>query len=135
MKKIFLSKAILVPIILIIAIIIGVIVTNNKKANLATNDVTPQVEKVSIRGKITQIVTISEERATILVEGKLEEDTIYDAASVSITKDSTITRIPNSKTLKISDIKIGDTVEVNFDGSVAESYPVQATAKWITIIK
>jgi hypothetical protein len=35
---------------------------------------------------------------------------------------------------KVTDLKVGDTVEVFFKGPVAESYPVQGTAEIVRII-
>jgi len=91
-------------------------------------------DKASIRGYVTEMI-ISETGANILVEGKTEEDTEFDKASVSINSDTVIKKDGIKGKLSISDIKKGDKVEVVFTGAVAESYPVQGTAKAIRIIK
>jgi len=90
--------------------------------------------KASIRGYVTEII-ISESGANILVEGKIEEDTEFDKASVSINSDTVIKKDGIKGKLNVSDIKRGDKVEVVFTGAVAESYPVQGTAKSIRILK
>ncbi|WP_096156272.1 DUF3221 domain-containing protein [Bacillus sp. FJAT-45066] len=89
--------------------------------------------KIGIRGTVTEISPDGEYGA-ILVEGKVEEDTDFDKASVRITKDTLIQKDALSKLHVFSDIQVGDMVEVIFDGPVAESYPVQGTASIIRII-
>lgn len=91
-------------------------------------------EKVGIRGYITEIAVSSTE-ASILVEGKIEEDTVFDKASVSINSDTVISKDGIKGKLSVSDIKRGDKAEVVFIGAAAESYPVQGTAKSIRILK
>jgi beta-N-acetylhexosaminidase len=85
-------------------------------------------DKIGIRGIITDLSMNDQQEVTnILVEGNVEEDTIYDKASVSITKDTKI-NAPEK-------LKKGMKVEVIFTGPVAESYPVQGRAKVITVIE
>jgi hypothetical protein len=88
---------------------------------------------IDIRGIVTQI-TIDSEEGSILVEGKVEDDTEYDKASIRVTRDTIIQNDSLSKSYKLSDIQIADKVEVAFKGPVAESYPVQASADIIRII-
>ena len=88
---------------------------------------------IDIRGIVTQI-TIDNEEGSILVEGKVEDDTRYDKANIHVTKDTIIQKDSLSKSFKLSDIQMGDKVEVVFKGPVAESYPVQASADIIRII-
>lgn len=89
--------------------------------------------QIGIRGSIQQI-TPTADGATILVEGNVEEDTSYDKAHIRINKDTNI-KDNSNKTLQISDLQEGDTVEVSFIGPVAESYPVQGVAHTITVIR
>lgn len=91
-------------------------------------------DKASIRGYVAEIV-ISKTGANILVEGKIEEDTEFDKASVSINSETVIKKDGIEGKIEVSDIKKGDKVEVVFTGAVAESYPVQGTAKSIRILK
>ncbi len=90
--------------------------------------------KIGIRGEITSI-EIGEDGATLLVEGKKEEDTIYDKASVRIDSNTTIQKKDSNDKIEISDIEIGDIVEIIFTGAVAESYPVQGKAKIVRLIE
>ncbi|SDW47965.1 DUF3221 domain-containing protein [Tepidimicrobium xylanilyticum] len=92
-------------------------------------------EKIGIRGQITEIY-IDEENLFIqgiLVEGEVEEDTIYDSANVTINDDTKI--LKDEQEVTVDYLEEGLTVEVVFDGPVAESYPVQGTAKEIIIIE
>jgi len=89
--------------------------------------------KIGIRGKVMSIVN-GKDGITILVEGKVENDTIYDKASVKISKEAIITENKLGAILDISDIKVGQTVEIVFDGAVAESYPVQGRALTVHLI-
>lgn len=92
-------------------------------------------ESIGIRGEIKEIYTDEDSLLVqnILVEGEIQDDTMYDSAHVTITNDTEIFRGDEKAT--IEDIEEGLTVEVVFDGSVAESYPVQGTAKKIIIIE
>ena len=89
--------------------------------------------QIGIRG-IVKDIKINNEEGTILVEGKVEDDTAYDKASVRISKDTVILKGSSDKKLKISDIKLGDKVEVVFEGPVAESYPIQVGSSIVRII-
>jgi beta-N-acetylhexosaminidase len=94
-----------------------------------------EAEKIDIRGEITDIIFDNDKNVTsILVEGKKEIDTYYDKASVRINEDTTIFDKKSNSEIDISKLKKSDKVEVIFDGEVAESYPVQATAKKIYLI-
>lgn len=79
-------------------------------------------------GVITQI-NPNGEYGTILIE----KDQFK--ASIKIIKNTEIVYKLDDKINKFSDLKIGMEIEVVFDGPVAESYPLQGTAKAIYIIK
>jgi hypothetical protein len=90
---------------------------------------------IGIRGVVTDIVQ-GKDGITMLVEGKLEHDTSFDKASVTVNMKSTVLRGNTTITglFAFSEIRKGDTVEVTFDGPVAESYPVQGTAATVRIL-
>ena len=92
-----------------------------------------------VRGKITNVSTSASGAVlgSILIEGKKEKDTSVDKAMTRITDKTAIFRMQNGKRVeaKFSDLKAGQTVEATFSGPVAESYPVQATAKEILILE
>lgn len=92
----------------------------------------PAPFKADIRGVITSLDAAAGPKAlgVILVEGAIEADTSYDRAYVSATA-STAIREADGAALNWSALKEGDRVEAQFIGPVAESYPVQATAKTI----
>ncbi|NLZ52042.1 MAG: DUF3221 domain-containing protein [Thermoanaerobacteraceae bacterium] len=91
-------------------------------------------DSVGIRGEITEIILDDDEKvAAVLVEGKVESDTVYDKARVAIAKDSVILKT-NGQELQPQDLEQGMKVEVVFQGPVAESYPVQAQAKAIRVL-
>ena len=90
-------------------------------------------DKIGIRGTVIDI-NVDEESAIITVEGKLEEDTMYDKAIVEITKDTMIQKDSMSTLFQISDIEKGSMVEVVFKGGIKESYPVQGTADIVRIV-
>jgi beta-N-acetylhexosaminidase len=74
---------------------------------------------------------------SILVEGSVENDTQFDKASIAITPETQIfeqvgqTQSPAS----FEALQTGQQVEAWFTGPVAESYPVQAVASDIVILK
>jgi hypothetical protein len=89
---------------------------------------------IGIRGSVTAISGNSTE-GNILVEGKVEEDTSFDKASVRVTKETGIRKGTSKTRLTLADIKLGDVVEVVMKGPVAESYPVQGLADSIVILR
>ncbi len=90
-------------------------------------------EKIGIRGIVTNIMNNGDE-GTMLVEGSIEVDTMYDKALVRIAKDTLIQKDNMSRLFEITDIEEGSMVEVIFEGAVAESYPVQGTAAVVRIL-
>lgn len=95
-------------------------------------------KKADVRGTITS-VTSTEGKGmlgNIRVEGKLEEDTNVDAASIRVTDKTKLEKMQNGKKASavFSDFKKGTKVEAGFSGPVAESYPVQANAAWILLL-
>lgn len=91
------------------------------------------VNKIGIRGVVKDI-NLGKDGANLLVEGKVQEDTIYAKATVHIDIHTKITKDKSGTTYKISDIKLGDTIEVNFTGAVDKSDPVWGTAQNINIV-
>lgn len=72
----------------------------------------------------------------IIVEGKIDADTQYDKALVGINQSTQI-EIRSANGIsegKLTDLEIGDSVEITFIGPIATSYPVQATAGRIVIL-
>lgn len=92
------------------------------------------IETIGIRGEIKEIYTDEESARiqSIIVEGPVEDDTMYDSASITVDNNTTIYK--GDEKVTVEDLEEGLTVEVIFDGAVAESYPVQGTAKKIKIL-
>ncbi|NLX62988.1 MAG: DUF3221 domain-containing protein [Tissierellia bacterium] len=92
-------------------------------------------DTIGIRGEIKEIYT-SEDGLTItgiLVEGEVQDDTMYDSGSITINEDTEI--YMGEEEVTPEELSVGLMVEIIFDGPVAESYPVQGTAKKIIIIE
>lgn len=98
---------------------------------------------VDIRGNIVSIHRADAQSrgkgiiGSLLIEGTIEKDTKFDKASVII-KDKT--RIFEQKgrsrrSVTFDYLKVGQKVQARFTGPVLESYPVQATATEIVILK
>ncbi len=102
-----------------------------------------QTGEVDIRGDITNIRLAdaqSREMGVIghvLIEGVVEEDTKFDKASVKITDKTYIyeQKGQDRRLVTFNSLKIGQRVQARFIGPVMESYPVQATAIEIVILK
>lgn len=96
----------------------------------------PAPFKADIRGDITSLEDAAGPKTVgvMLVEGEIEKDTQYDRAYVSATASTDVMEADGTE-LNWSDLKEGDRVEAQFIGPVAESYPVQATAKTIVRLK
>jgi beta-N-acetylhexosaminidase len=100
-------------------------------------------KKVSIRGSLASAGQASEDEkkggllGNLLVEGSKDKDTEYDKATVKVTKATKIYRQIGRelKEASFDDLKGGVKVEIWFQGPVAESFPVQATAGKIVITR
>jgi hypothetical protein len=98
-------------------------------------------DQPDIRGRITGIVPAPgmESRKIVgfvRIEGRRDSTTGYDKAAVTVTDSTVITLTFDGKqaTGGFADIREGDSVEASFTGPVRESYPVQATARHISIL-
>ncbi len=104
---------------------------------------TPTGKEADIRGNITilkQADLQGRERGilgTVLIEGVMEKDTEFDRALVTITNKTRILEQEGQvyRSMTFNDIKAGQKVQAKFTGTVLESYPVQATAIEIVILK
>lgn len=108
----------------------------NDATNPVENGQTPPnddpIEKTyDIIGTITSM-DVTNEQVNILVEGDLTPETNFDKASIRI-DDQTKVYADQEEAVK-DDLIVGMTVKVNFEGPVAESYPVQAYAKTVTMV-
>lgn len=91
-------------------------------------------KKIAIRGKITKLTQADNgDGFNLFVEGKQEDDTWYDKASVRINPNTKVYK--GNEALSVKDLKEGMTIEIKYDGPVLESYPVQMGADIITIIQ
>lgn len=109
-------------------------------ANLGCTSIpAPPASPPAIRGSITQRSAGSggDLLGSILVEGQTEEGTSFDKASIAITGNTRIFEQigQNRQQTTFAALQVGRQVEAWFDGPVAESYPVQATASDIVILK
>ena len=82
-----------------------------------------------------EILTLSQTGniSGIYVEGEESEEFDITAASITINKETELLD-ENGKSIKFEKLNEGNVVEVEFVGDLAESYPVQATAKTIRIV-
>jgi hypothetical protein len=74
---------------------------------------------------------------TLLIEGRIQSGTSVDKAMVTVT-DKTLVYLEDAHGRHLVDFSylgVGQTVAVTITGPVAESYPVQATASAIVILK
>ena len=95
--------------------------------------------RADVRGKI-ETVNLNMKGVPggmLLIEGTKEKDTQHDKASVRLTKATKVYKWVDGKKkeAKVADLKKGATVQADFTGPVAESYPVQATAKEVLILE
>lgn len=123
----------------------GILVFANNKSSIAKNDVNSNgehedisgvngdVNDIAIRG-IVKDISIDNGLTSVRVEGNLEKDTRYDIANILVGKDTIIKKGNSSSNLKVSDLKIGQKIEVVFQGPEGRSYPVTANAYSINII-
>ncbi|VDN47615.1 conserved exported protein of unknown function [Petrocella atlantisensis] len=91
----------------------------------------PLEKTFDIIGTITSL-DISDEQVHILVEGDITPDTNYDKASIRVDNNTKV--FADQEEAERDDLIVGMTVKVKFEGPVAESYPVQAYAKTVTMV-
>jgi len=103
----------------------------------------PAAGDADIRGVVTSAavydVTDPSQEAVgcLMVEAPKGDDVPYDRASVAITTRTLVFAEAGGRRTRVHPALPelnGKTVEVVFTGAVAESYPVQATAAYVTIL-
>lgn len=95
-------------------------------------DIIGEVKKIeTVKGDGTDVI------GRLLIEGSRKGNTAVDRATVTVTnKTRILEQVGNDlKPSKLSSIVVGQPVEARFTGPVAESYPVQAAAGEIVILR
>ncbi len=97
--------------------------------------------KADIRGTISSLEIVEDENGerlvSMLVEGEVEPDTIVDRARVTVSDETPIVVVGSEedRNVTVDELEPGIMVQVLFDGPVRESYPVQASAAVVVILK
>lgn len=99
--------------------------------------IAPPTGEPSIRGVITTITPGEGSLGAVLVEETSAQGLSFDKASLAITKDTKILRgaAGSFERIAFADLTKGMLVEVWVTGPVRESYPVQADADTIVVLK
>ena len=84
--------------------------------------------EIGVRGTVKNIVQ-GKDGITFLVEGKKQNDTHYDIASITVNSQTILENVDS-----YSDIKEGSVVEVAMPEFVAQSYPVMGAAIKLKVI-
>ncbi len=91
-------------------------------------------EPPGITGTVTSVVAGDDRPASILVEGPTQPaGAVADKAQVTIAPSTQVFGPDGSQTAA-STIVPGASVKVWFEGAVAESYPVQGTARAVQVL-
>lgn len=90
-----------------------------------------------IRGTVTQVFSSDNQIISIFVEGNLDQDTLYEKAIVGIGRKTLVyyKQDGNFKETTIEALSVNSQIEALFTGPIATSFPVQATAEEIVILK
>lgn len=120
-------------VVLILSLIIGALVGCTEESIDTEKPSDSQFVEYGVAG---EIVEIKEDEAsgtmTILVKGDENNGATYTEGWVTINEE---TKIYKNELVKEDALEINMYVNVFFDGPVAESFPVQGTAKQINIIE
>lgn len=115
-------------------LVLGLFTTGQNQVSMALDK-----RKADIRGTITNVSITDEKKnlGRLRVEGKIESDTGFDKAMIRVTATTKLEKSLKGKSVpaNISEFKEGCQVEAGFEGPVAESYPVQATAGWLLLLE
>ncbi|QNU66952.1 hypothetical protein EHE19_019355 [Ruminiclostridium herbifermentans] len=84
--------------------------------------------EIGVRGTVKDIVQ-GKDGVTFLVEGKYQNDTLYDIASITVNSQTILENIDS-----YSEIKEGSVVEIAMPQFVVQSYPVMSAAVKLTVI-
>lgn len=108
-----------------------------------TSTGTVEISQADIRGVITSAQKFDAQSASqgkigsLLIEGVNEADTRYDKASVRITDQTRILSQSGNvmSPTTFEELRVGQRVQATFTGSVLQTYPVQATADEVVLLK
>ncbi len=93
-------------------------------------------EKIDIQGYIKEVNNNSGICVVYIERNGLSTKKFkYDKAYVAVSKETVIKDLNTDETLKKSDLKVGQLVNVTFAGDVQEIYPVRGTAGSLKIVE
>jgi hypothetical protein len=125
MKKIYL--------LLVLSLLIVTLVACNEDQNNSQELPNSEFVEYGVAGEIVEIKTEEKsDNMIILVKGDEDNGATYTEGWVTITES---TKIYMSEGVDMDALELNMYVNVFFDGPVAESFPVQGTAKQINIIE
>ncbi len=104
----------------------------NKDKNQSTDEnihKTPEIPDDGTEFVLTGIVTAISDRIEIEV---INSDYAFGIYWVLVSESTTLQRADGSA-ISLSDIKVGDTVEITYGGQVMMSYPPQIAARKVTL--
>jgi len=78
--------------------------------------------------------TVLENNVSLLVEPEQGSDELRSSDKIAVHANDAGIYDANGKRIELSDIAVGQTVEITYGGLIAESYPAQITADKIKII-
>jgi hypothetical protein len=96
-----------------------------------------------VRGNLTKFVAADATARQngilgfFIVEGAVEPDTTYAQAAVTVTVKTKLVEQHDRahKAVTFDSLRVGQKVQVRFAGPAGQSFPVQATASRVTILK
>jgi hypothetical protein len=121
-----------INVLLIFSLMIVILVGCTEESTDTQNPSDSEFVEYGVAGEIVEIKDDkTSSTMTILVKGDEDNGATYTEGWVTII-DST--KIYMSEEAEKSDLELGMYVNVFFDGPVAESFPVQGTAKQINVV-
>lgn len=121
--------------VVVIVCCMGVVGCTTTSAEATAVPIATKTTPPDMQGTV-QTWEFVEGEGAMLVEGKMADGTDM-AANVRVTGRTQIIRQVGTtlEAGEITHLANGQTVELRFDGPVAESYPLQATAKEVVILE
>lgn len=121
--------------VLVIVCCMGVVGCTTTRAEATAVPIATKTTPPDMQGTVQTWEFVDGEGA-MLVEGKMADGTDM-AANVRVTGRTQIIRQVGTtlEAGEITQLANGQSVELRFDGPVAESYPLQATAKEVVILE
>lgn len=100
-----------------------------------TDDTTMDLDYIASLCKYVFKAVVIDNNNGLLVKPDADSNEVRSSDKISVGTNSTIIYDEDKKKVDLSEIQIGDSIKITYNGLILESYPAQITADYINILE